>query len=115
MQRMNVAHKEEALLKMGDDVAITIKQNCGPMLTGGRHICSDPETLAGFGNCFKRNFLKASIKHLPVLIPMASDASCKEQLKFLESDQLWDETIPNNMREYATVCDQLGPFDHDEL
>ncbi|KAJ5306381.1 hypothetical protein PENANT_c017G06760 [Penicillium antarcticum] len=115
MQRMNVPHKEEALLKMGDDVAVTIKQNCGPMLGGGRHICSDPEILAGFGNCFKRNFLKASIKHLPVLIPMASDASCKEQLKFLESDKLWDETIPNNMREYAAVCDQLGPFDHDEL
>ncbi|CAG8260745.1 unnamed protein product [Penicillium nalgiovense] len=102
-QRMNVPHKEEALLKMGDNVALSIKESCGPMLGGGVHICSDSETLAGFGNCFKRNFLKASIKHLPVLIPMASDESCKEQLRFLESDELWDTTIPQNMRDYAKV------------
>lgn len=115
MQRMNVPHKEEALLKMGDDVALKIKESCGPMLGGGVHICSDPETLAGFGNCFKRNFLKASIKHLPTLIPMASEESCKEQLRFLESDELWDTTIPQNMRDYAKVCDTLGVYDHDEL
>jgi len=115
MHRMNVPHKEDALLKMGDDVASTIKERCGPMLGGGIHICSDAETLAGFGNCFKNNFLKASIKHLPALIPMASDESCKEQLKFLEGDELWEDTIPQNMRDYAKVCDTLGPFDHDEL
>ncbi|CAI7624615.1 unnamed protein product [Penicillium crustosum] len=115
VQRMNVPHKEEALLKMGDDVALNIKESCGPMLGGGVHICSDSETLAGFGNCFKRNFLKASIKHLPALIPMASEESCKEQLRFLESDELWDITIPQNMRDYAKACDSLGPNDHDEL
>ncbi|KAJ5565811.1 hypothetical protein N7535_007449 [Penicillium sp. DV-2018c] len=32
MRRMNVPHKEEALLKMGDDVALTIKENCASML-----------------------------------------------------------------------------------
>ncbi|CAG8025778.1 unnamed protein product [Penicillium olsonii] len=101
MHRMNVPHKEEALLQMGDDVALTIKKSCGPMLGGGTHICSDAETLAGFGNCFKRNFLKASIKHLPTLIPMASEDSCKEQLRFLEGDELWEVTIPQNMRDYA--------------
>jgi aarF domain-containing kinase len=115
VQRMNVPHKEEALLKMGDNVALSIKESCGPMLGGGVHICSDSETLAGFGNCFKRNFLKASIKHLPALIPMASDESCKEQLRFLEGDELWDTTIPQNMRDYAKVCGSLGPYDHDEL
>ncbi|KAJ5124113.1 uncharacterized protein N7515_007938 [Penicillium bovifimosum] len=115
MQRMNVPHKEEALLKMGDDVALTIKANCAPMLGGGVHICSDEETLAGFGNCFKRNFLKASIKHLPILIPMASDETCREQLEFLQGDELWEVTIPQNMRDYAKVCDTLGPNDHDEL
>ncbi|KAJ5813337.1 uncharacterized protein N7503_000087 [Penicillium pulvis] len=114
MTRMNVPHKEEALLKMGDDVAVIIKERCAPMLHG-RHICSDPTTLSDFGNCFKKNFLKASIKHLPILLPMASDAACKEQHKFLQGDELWEVTIPNNMREYASVCDKLGPFEHDEL
>lgn len=114
MKRMNVSHKEDALLKMGDDVAIIIKDRCAPMLHGG-HICSDPTTLAAFGNCFKRNFVKASIKHLPVLLPMASEQGCKEQYKYLQSDELWEQTIPNNMREYASVCDKLGPFQHEEL
>jgi hypothetical protein len=40
---------------------LRIRESCGPMLGGGVHICSDSETLAGFGNCFKRNFLKALI------------------------------------------------------
>lgn len=114
MKRMDVRHKEDALLKMGDDVAIIIKDRCAPLLHG-RHICSDPDTLADFGNCFKRNFVKASIKHLPVLLPMASEAGCKEQYKFLQGDELWEVTIPNNMREYASVCDKLAPPNHEEL
>jgi hypothetical protein len=28
VQRMNVPHKEEALLKMGDNVALSIKESC---------------------------------------------------------------------------------------
>lgn len=114
MKRMNVPHKEDALLKMGDDVAIIIKDRCGPMLHG-RHICADPNTLADFGNCFKRNFVKASIKHLPVLLPMVSEQACKEQYKFLQGDELWERTIPNNMREYASVCDKLDSYKHEEL
>lgn len=114
MKRMDVPHKEDALLKMGDDVAIIIKERCAPLLHG-RHICSDPDTLADFGNCFKTNFVKASIKHLPVLLPMASEAGCKEQYKFLQGDELWEVTIPNNMREYASVCDTLAPPNHEEL
>lgn len=106
MKRMNVPHKEEVLLKMGDDVATIIKDQCGPML-GGRHICSDPVTLADFGNCFKRYFFKASIKHIPILLPMASDTACQEQYKYLQGNELWDVTIPNNMREYASVCKEL--------
>ena len=114
MKRMNVPHKEDDLLKMGDDVAVIIKDRCAPLLHG-RHICSDPTTLADFGNCFKTNFFKASIKHLPTLIPMASEQACKEQYEFLQRDELWEETIPNNMRDYASVCDKLGPDEHDEL
>lgn len=114
MKRMNVPHQEEALLKMGDDVAVIIKRRCAPLLHG-RHICSDPDTLADFGNCFKRNFLQASIKHLPVLLPMASEQACREQHKFLQQDELWEETIPQNMRDYASVCDKLGPFKHEDL
>lgn len=114
MKTMNVPQQEEALLKMGDDVAIIIKDRCGPMLRG-RHICSDPETLAEFGNCFKRNFMTASIKHLPILLPMASEEACRKQYQFLQGDELWERTIPNNMREYASVCDKLGPQKHEEL
>lgn len=118
MKRMDVPHQEAALLKMGDDVAVTIKRRCAPLLHG-KHICADPNTLADFGNCFKRNFLQASIKHLPVLLPMASEQACREQHKFLQQDELWEETIPQNMRDYASVCDTLGPLeddeDHDEL
>ncbi|KAJ5114853.1 hypothetical protein NUU61_000612 [Penicillium alfredii] len=114
MKRMKVPHQEEALLKMGDDVAVIIKERCGPMLHG-RHMCSDGETLAGFGNCFKRNFVKASIKHLPILLPMASEQACQEQYRFLQGDELWERTIPNNMREYASVCDKLEPAKHEEL
>lgn len=108
MSRINVPHQEEALLKMGDDVAIIVKETCGPML-GGRHICSDPETLADFGNCFKRNFALASLKHIPVLLPMASEEACEEQYKYLKDDDLWERIIPQNMRDYASVCDQLEP------
>ena len=114
MQRMNLPHKENALLKMGDDVAVIIKDRCGPMLKG-RHICSDPKILADFGNCFKRNFVKASIKHLPILLPMASEKACKEQHKILQGDELWEHTIPNNMREYASVCDKLDSYKHEDL
>jgi hypothetical protein len=114
MKRMDIPHKEDALLKMGDDVAIIIKDRCAPLLHG-RHICSDPDTLADFGNCFKSNFVKASIKHLPILLPMASESGCKEQYKFLQGDELWDVTIPNNMRDYASVCDKLAPPNHEEL
>lgn len=114
MKSMNVPNQEEKLLRMGDDVAIIIKDQCGPLLRG-RHICSDPKTLAAFGNCFKRNFVKGSIKHLPTLMVMASEASCREQYKFLQGDELWEVTIPNNMREYAAVCDKLEPQKHEEL
>lgn len=117
MSRMNVPHQEEALLKMGDDVAVIIKDRCGPELHG-RHICSDPDTLADFGNCFKRNFVTAAIKHLPILLPMASEEMCKEQYSYLEGDDLWERIIPNNMRDYASVCDQLEKPEaksHDEL
>ncbi|KAJ5226188.1 hypothetical protein N7468_007413 [Penicillium chermesinum] len=107
MTRMNVVQKEDALFKMGDDVAVIIKERCAPLLHG-HHICSDPATLADFGNCFKRNFFKASIKHLPVLLPMASEQGCKEQYQFLQGEQLWEEIIPQNMRDYASVCNQLG-------
>lgn len=114
MKSMNVPNQEEKLLKMGDDVAIIIKDRCGPLL-GGRHICSDPKTLAAFGNCFKLNFVKASIKHIPILMAMASEASCREQYRIVQSDELWEVTIPNNMREYAAVCDKLEPQRHEEL
>lgn len=114
MKSMNVPNQEEKLLRMGDDVAIIIKDRCGPLLRG-RHICSDPKTLADFGNCFKLNFVKASIKHIPTLMAMASEASCREQYRILQGDELWEVTIPNNMREYAAVCDKLGPQKHEEL
>ncbi|KAJ5469609.1 hypothetical protein N7539_009227 [Penicillium diatomitis] len=106
MTRMNIPHSENALFKMGDDVAAIIKVQCGPML-GDRHICSDPATLADFGNCFKRYFFKASLKYIPILLPMASDAACKEQYQYLQGNELWDETIPKNMRAYASVCHDL--------
>lgn len=114
MKTMNLPHQEQALLKMGDDVALVIKARCAPLLRG-RHICSDPRTLAAFGNCFKRNFMKASVMHVPTLLTMVSESACKEQLKFLQGDELWEVTIPNNMKEYAAVCDKLGPQKHEEL
>lgn len=114
MKRMNVPDQEEALVKMGDDVAIIIKNRCGPLLRG-RHICSDPKTLADFGNCFKRNFVQGSVKHLPVLLSMASEAGCKAQYQYLQQDELWEVTIPNNMRDYAAVCDKLEVPNHEEL
>jgi hypothetical protein len=49
---------------------------------------------------------------------MASEEACKEQYSFLEGDDLWERIIPNNMRDYASVCDQLEESEaesHDEL
>lgn len=106
MKTLNAPKQEEAMLKLGDDAADIIKQQCGPKLQG-RDICADAEVLAAFGNCFKRNFLRSAIANLPVLLPMASEPVCRKQLEYLESDELWEEIIPNNMKEYAKVCKQL--------
>jgi hypothetical protein len=107
MKRLDVPRQEEAMVRLGDDAAKVIKQRCGPMLEG-KHICSDPETLAAFGNCFKKTFVRSAITNLPVLLPMVSEALCQEQYAYLKDDKLWEETIPNNMREYAAVCRDLG-------
>ncbi|KAL5049979.1 hypothetical protein BDW71DRAFT_140397 [Aspergillus fruticulosus] len=106
MQILNAPKQEEAMLKLGDDAADIIKRQCGPKLQG-RDICADPNTLTAFGNCFKTKFLKAAIANLPTLLPMVSEPVCRKQLEYLESDELWEEIIPNNMREYAKVCKQL--------
>ncbi|KAL4897581.1 ABC1 family-domain-containing protein [Aspergillus ambiguus] len=100
MKRLNAPREEETMLKLGDDAADIIKRHCGPMLQG-RDICSDGETLAAFGNCFKKNWLRAAMKNLPSLLPLASEEVCREQYEWLQKDQLWEEIIPNNMREYA--------------
>lgn len=94
------------MIALGDDVAKIIKVRCGPAL-GGKHICADPETLAGFGNCFKRSFVRAMIVHLPKLLPMADEAVCREQLVYLRDGHLWETVIPQNMREYARDCQGL--------
>ncbi|KAJ0424235.1 hypothetical protein BJY00DRAFT_277411 [Aspergillus carlsbadensis] len=107
MQQLNAPKQEEAMLKLGDEVADIIKRRCGPKLQG-RDICADSEVLAAFGNCFKKNFVKGALANLPVLLPLASEAVCRKQLEYLKSDELWEEIIPNNMRDYATVCKQLS-------
>jgi hypothetical protein len=107
MQQLNAPKQEEAMLKLGDEVADIIKRRCGPKLQG-RDICADSEVLAAFGNCFKKNFVKGALANLPVLLPMASEAVCRKQLEYLKSDELWEEIIPNNMRDYAKVCKQLS-------
>ncbi|RDW86290.1 uncharacterized protein DSM5745_02932 [Aspergillus mulundensis] len=107
MQTLNAPKQEEAMLKLGDEAADIIKRQCGPKLEG-RDICADSHILAAFGNCFKKNFVKTAIVNLPKLLPMASEPVCRKQLEYLESDELWDEIIPNNMREYAKVCRQLA-------
>lgn len=106
LKRLHVPRQEETMIELGDDVATIIKVRCGASL-GDRHICADPETLAGFGNCFKRNFVKAAFAHLPKLLPMASEEVCREQLRYLQDDHLWDYIIPQNMRDYAAVCQDL--------
>lgn len=106
LKRLNVPRQEQTMIELGDDVATIIKVRCGATL-GDRHICVDPETLADFGNCFKRNFVKAAFAHLPKLLPMASEDVCREQLAYLKDGNLWDNVIPQNMRDYAAVCQDL--------
>lgn len=106
MKRLNIPRQEEALIKLGDDAAEIIKTRCGPALEGN-HICADAETLSGFGNCFKRNFIRSAVMNLPVLLPMASEEACREQYEFVKNDQLWNEIIPGNMRDYAADCKKL--------
>ena len=106
LKRLNVPRQEQTMVELGDDVATIIKVRCGAAL-GDRHICADPNTLAGFGNCFKKNFLKAAIVHLPKLLPMASEEVCREQLAYLKDGHLWENIIPQNMRDYAQVCQDL--------
>ncbi|KAL4810568.1 hypothetical protein BDV18DRAFT_131302 [Aspergillus unguis] len=107
MKTLNSPKQEEAMLKLGDEAADIIKRRCGPKLQG-RDICADSEILAAFGNCFKRNFVRTAIANLPILLPMASEPVCRKQLEYLESDELWEEIIPNNMRDYAKVCKNLS-------
>lgn len=107
MQTLDAPKQEEAMLKLGDDAADIIKRRCGPKLEG-RDICADSHILAAFGNCFKKNFVRTAIANLPTLLPMASDEVCRRQLQYLESDELWEEIIPNNMRDYARECRTLS-------
>lgn len=46
--------------------------------------------------------------NLPTLLPMVSEEVCREQYEYLKTDRLWEEIIPNNMKEYASVCQTLG-------
>lgn len=105
-RRLRAPQEEAALIRMGDEAANSIKTRCGPLL-GGRDICSDDDTLAGFGNCFKKTFLRSALLSVPTLLPMVSDAICKEQYEFLNQEELWQEIIPGNMREYAQSCQNL--------
>ncbi|KAE8148786.1 hypothetical protein BDV25DRAFT_141432 [Aspergillus avenaceus] len=117
MARLDAPRQEAALLKLGDDAADIIKRRCGPMLHGG-HLCADAEMLAGFGNCFKKNFVRAALMNLPTLLPMVSEDVCREQLAYLETDQLWEEIIPENMQAYARDCQGLRELEErrkDEL
>ncbi|XHG09442.1 hypothetical protein AWENTII_012498 [Aspergillus wentii] len=115
-KRLNAPGQEAALIKLGDEAAETIKARCGPMIEG-KDICTDAETLAGFGNCFKRQFVRSAIVNLHVLLPMASEEACREQYEYLKDDHLWTQIIPNNMREYAGACGGLGKttISHSEL
>ncbi|KAB8237041.1 ABC1 kinase family protein [Aspergillus alliaceus] len=108
MKRLDAPRQEEAMIKLGDDVADIIKRRCGPMLHGG-DLCSDSETLAGFGNCFKKSFVRAALMNLPTLLPMVSEEVCREQYEYLKTDQLWEEIIPNNMKEYASPARYVHP------
>ncbi|KKK15574.1 hypothetical protein ARAM_007434 [Aspergillus rambellii] len=101
MRHLNAPKQEEAMVKLGDEVADIIKRRCGPKLQG-RDICADSDILAAFGNCFKTNFVRAAMSNLPALLPMASEPVCRKQYEYLQSDDLWDEIIPNNMREQTT-------------
>lgn len=100
--------QEEAMMRLGDEVAGLIKRQCGPLLDGGRDACADGETLTAFGTCFKKSFVRAALVHLPRLLPLASEPVCQAQYEWVQKNQLWEEIIPNKMREYAAVCGQLG-------
>ncbi|GLA76935.1 hypothetical protein AtubIFM55763_008813 [Aspergillus tubingensis] len=107
MEHVDNPRQEEAMVRLGDDVADVIKRQCGPLLQG-RDICSDDETLAAFGTCFKKGFVRAALSNLPTLLPLAREEVCREQLEWLKKDELWEVIIPGKMREYAGVCRGLG-------
>ncbi|GJP91867.1 hypothetical protein CBS63078_1604 [Aspergillus niger] len=107
MKHVDNPRQEEAMVRLGDDVADVIKRQCGPLLQG-RDICSDDETLAAFGTCFKKGFVRAALTNLPTLLPLASEEVCREQYEWLQKDELWEVIIPGKMREYAGVCRGLG-------
>ncbi|PWY92809.1 hypothetical protein BO70DRAFT_357947 [Aspergillus heteromorphus CBS 117.55] len=103
MRDIDSPRQEEAMVRLGDDVADVIKRQCGPLLQG-RDICADEETMAAFGTCFKKGFVRAALTNLGTLLPLASEPVCREQYEWLQKDELWEEIIPGKMREYAGVC-----------
>ncbi|PYH47851.1 uncharacterized protein BP01DRAFT_335473 [Aspergillus saccharolyticus JOP 1030-1] len=101
------AQQEEAMKRLGDEVAALIKRQCGPIL-GGRDVCADRNTLAAFGTCFQKSFVRVALAYWPQLLPLASEPICRAQYEWVQQSRLWEEIIPGKMREYAGVCQQLG-------
>lgn len=103
---LQIPDHEEKLIRVGDDAAVMIRENCGAIIED-KNVCFDGETLAAFGNCFKKEFVKVIMRNIFTLLPLVSEDRCRIQYDFVKDEKLWNEVLPNNMREYAANCANL--------
>ena len=100
--------------RIGQDIALATKQECGALLSPGQHFCTSGNTPAGdklaqWNWCFKKQAAKQATRNAFTMLRLVSSEICKgDAYKYLEGDELWQEVLPAYMRKYADTC-QLPP------
>lgn len=105
MLKMGMPTYVRVVDKLADEVVKVIKEKCARNVKG--HLCQDPSTLRGFGDCLKGNLMPVVMGRITDLLPLVTEANCVKESKYLDQSELWETEIPYYFKQYARVCNKL--------
>lgn len=105
MLKMGMPTYVRVVDKLANEVVKVIKEKCARNIKG--HLCQDPSTLRGFGDCLKGNLMPVVMGRITDLLPLVTEANCLKESKYLDQSELWETEIPYYFKQYARVCNKL--------
>lgn len=100
---MGITQHQHSLLALANDLVNVVKKDCAQHLKG-KHLCQDPATLDNFGKCLKGNLMPVVMSKVGQLMPLVAEPLCQKEYAYLQSDKLWEGTIPRYIKKYARTC-----------